>query len=411
MHIIKSFLSALLTASILNTSIKLTKKLKYPQLRLKKIIKSVNTSTEKTSLNALLISLGGRIGVGSIAGITLAIYIAGEGTIFWIIIFAILSSSLSYSETLLALKYKTQTTSPSNYIKNGLHKKNLSKIYSILIIITYQLGFIPIQTNTIVKTLNINSPLLPGLLLAIIIYLSVKKGYKTITKITNKIVPLMTLLYILIGIYITIKNINIIPEIIIKIIKKAFKIKPFLTSFIPTILIGLQKGIFANEAGLGINALSLNNIKTNKNPGYIQILGVYITTFIICLSTSIIILTSKYQTINIINPNGIEITKYAFKYHLHSLGSITLNTIILLFALSTILSGHYYCQTSTKYLNKKIPLNITTPISAFLGSVTNPTLIWTSLDILIGLIGLINIYSLNKLEKQIVTEHKKYDRI
>ena len=135
-------------------------------------------------------------------------------------------------------------------------------------------------------------------------------------------------------------------------------------------------------------------------------LGIYITTFLICTSTAIIILTSNYKILNITDINGIEIASNAFKYHLGNISNILLVTLIILFAFSTILTGYYYGESCLEYFNKSkntyiIILKIITIIIIFIGSFFSPTIMWKFTDLFVGILILINTYAIIKLKDEI----------
>lgn len=409
------------TAFIIWAGIYFSFKLKFIQFDLKKIIKYTFKKENKKGLNSfstLMLTLAGKIGVGSIAGVALAIYIGGLGTIFWMWVIALISAANTYAETYVGIVYNEIDEEnifkggPSYYIKNGLKKNILAYICAIIIISCYLFGFIPIQANTITKSINeiayIN-PTIIGLILCFFSAIIIFGGIKKISKAANKIVPLMTLLYLIIAIYIIVNNINIIPDIFISIFKSAFNIKAFTTGFITTLIIGIQRGIFANESGLGTGSIASSTINTNEpyKAGYVQMLGIYIATFLICTSTAIIIATSDYSNINFYDVNGIEITQYAFNYHLGIFGNILIIISIILFAFSTILTGYYYIESNLKFFNNNISntklfiAKIITLIFLFIGCIISSKKLWNIVDILIAILAIINIYSLLKLKDKI----------
>ena len=382
---------------------------------LKELFKKKNDNTGITPFKTLMLSLAGRIGVGSISGIALAIYLGGPGTIFWIWFISILSTPLTYVETYLGIKYKEKKNNnfiggPSYYIKKALNNHKLASLYSIIILISYIFGFISIQSNTITKSIitmyNINS-LIIGIILSIITLIIIFGGINKIANTTSKLVPVMSLLYIGISLYIITINIDLVPSIINSIINNAFNIKAFTSSFLPIMIIGIQRGIFSSEAGIGTCAIAAST--SNNNPisgGYIQMLGIYITTFLICTSTAIIILTSNYKILNITDINGIEIASNAFKYHLGNTGNILLVILIILFAFSTILTGYYYGESCLEFFNKSnkkyiVILKIITAIIIFIGSFFSSTIMWKFTDLSIGILILINTYSIIKLRHEI----------
>lgn len=413
---------AIASALIIISGIYFTLKLKFIQLNIKNILSSTlkkNKDTKGLSpLSTLMLTLAGKIGVGSIAGVALAIYIGGPGTIFWMWVMALISASNTFAETYIGILYKEKDEDniykggPSYYIKNGLNKKNLAIFCAILIIICYLVGFIPIQANTITKSINeiitIN-PIIIGLVLCSFSAFIIFGGIKKISNVSNKLVPAMTFLYLLVAGIIVIKNITLIPNILLTIISDAFNFKPFFAGFMSTLIIGIQRGIFANESGLGTGSIA-SSATSDSNPiktGYVQMLGIYITTLLICTSTALIIMTSNYNTINFTDINGIEITQYAFTYHLGNIGNIIIFISILFFAFSTILTGYYYIESNLKFFKAKIShkqliiVKIITIIFLFIGCLISSEQLWDIVDCLVAMLAIINIYALIKLRHKI----------
>lgn len=135
--------------------------------------------------------------------------------------------------------------------------------------------------------------------------------------------------------------------------------------------------------------------------------GIYITTLIICLFTSIIVLTSNYEVINYAHVNGIEITMNAFTYHFGSIGKPLLICLIVLFAFSTITTIYYYGEVCLKFLSFKsktcmLILKILTSFFVLLGTIVSPTNLWNFVDILVGIIIIINMYAILKLKNKIL---------
>lgn len=413
---------AVATSFILVASIYFTKKLKCKQFNVKGFIcclKSEEKSSDGiSSKDALMLTLAGRIGVGSIAGIALGIYIGGVGSIFWVWITTFLITILSYVETYLGVKYRKKDTDgnyiggPSYYIKKGLNNKTLANIYAILIIVCYIGGFLGIQSNTITKSLVEIIPIhnyVISLFLVMLTFFCIFGGVKQISKITSKMVPFMTLLYVFLFIYVVYVNYTQIPTILLNIIKNAFKFDSFIGGFLSTCIIGLQRGIFSNEAGLGTGSIAASSTNSdNANiQGYMQMLGVYITSLLLCSATAIFILTTDYETLVLEDINGIELMQYAFSCHFGSFGSVLLFLFIFLFAFSTVLTGYYYGESSLRFLlgdnNSKciILLKLITLIVLFLGGIISATMLWNIVDLLVAFLAIINIYSLFCLQDNI----------
>ena len=393
---------------------------KAKQFNIKKMIKSLlkkeDTKDGLSSFKTLTIALAGSIGVGSISGVSLAIYIGGPGTIFWIWIMAILSSMVAYAETYLGIKYREKGTNginnggPEFYISKALHKPKMAYAYIIVFFLCYVFGFNSIQSNTITKAISNTfsvTPIIVALGISIITCLVIFKGERKVADATSKLVPFMSVLYVGIAIFILIKNITSVPQIINMIFASAFNFKSFASGFLVTMITGTKRGLFSNEAGLGTGSIAAASGNSNDaiSQGYIQMLGIYITSILICTATAIIVLSSNFNTLTIADPNGIEIASNAFSYHLGDTGNTFLTIVITLFAFSTILSGYYYGIASLKFMFKKdysIILKIVTGIIVFIGGLISSTTIWTFTDALIAMLIIINLISIFILRKEIV---------
>lgn len=399
----------------------------FPQFKLNMIFSSLtlkkDTDNSISSFDSLMMVLAGRIGVGSLAGTALAIFYGGAGSIFWMWIITIIGAIHTYAETILGNIYKENDFKniykggPMYYIKNGLNNPKLGLVYAILILIAYVGGFIGIQANTINKSLN-NIFYIPSVLVGIIIVIFtgivIFGGIERISKITSKLVPIMTLFYVFVTFTILIINYDKIPVIFKTILVEAFNFKSFVGGFIPTFIIGIQRGLFAIEAGLGTGSIasSVSDEKDSIKLGFIQVLGVYITMFLICTTTAFVILSTNYMNSKFIDINGIELTQTAFNYYLGNFGNYFIFICILLFSFSTILTGYYYGESSLKYILKKVTksslfiLKIVTLLVIFIGTIMSPTLLWKIVDILVALLAIINVYSMYSLKSSFIYNKK-----
>ena len=414
---------------IIISGIYFTFKLNFIQFKFIKMfkglfIKNKNKETIKPFASLMMV-LAGRIGVGSIAGIAISIYYGGVGSIFWMWISSILGASLTFVETYLGMLYQKKDTKnvskggPSYYIKYGLNNKILGSIYAIIIIVSDIVGFISIQTNTITHSLieivNINSYVI-GIVIAILVIIIIVGGAKSIANFSAKMVPIATLLYLFVCIIIILFNINKIPSIFMSIFKSAFKFKSVSGGILGSMIIGIQRGIFSSEAGTGTGAIASSTTETSTNEeklsqGYSQMLGVYITTFLICTSTALVLLTSNVSNLNFSNLNGIELVQISFSEHLGSIGKYFVFIIIFLFSFTTILSSYYNGESSLKYFinkpNKSLKLlKVFTFISIVFGAVSSSNTIWNFIDVFVGILAIINIYALVKLKDKVINTLK-----
>ena len=401
-----------------------TLKLKFINFNFKLIFKSLITKESNEGISpfqTLCISLASRIGVGSLSGVILAVYVGGIGSIFWIWIATLICSSNTLAESILSIKYRKSIGNsmyeggPFYYIKMGLNKKFLAILYALIFLIAYTCGFLTIQSNTISKItteiIPIN-PIIIGIIIVILTALVIFKGTKEIASVVSKLVPFMAILYMITCLIIIFKNITLIDDIFINIFKRAFNIKSFFSGFV----IGCTKSIFSTEAGLGTGAIASSASSSNNEveQGLIQVFGVFFDTFIVSTLTIIVVLTSPYDIINLVNVNGIEITRYAFIYHLGTFGGLILTISILLFAFSTIIGGYYYGEVALKYITKKnntLIFKIIVLILLLISTVISPEIIWKLIDKFIVILALINTYALILLRKDIFNIVKKYGKI
>lgn len=426
LNVINKLLWAVATVFLVGGGIYFSFLYRFIQFDFKNMLKSFKKKkgVKITPFQTLTMALGARIGVGSLAGIALAIYMGGVGTIFWIWVTSIITSSNAFTESVMAVIYRQKDKDscnggPAYYIKKGLGNINLARIYAVLIIIAYIFGFLTIQTNTIAKSLDgfIGlPPIIIGIIVAMLSAIIIFSGVKAIANVTSKLVPIMGLGYLILGIIIMFNNISIIPNIFLSIIKEAFNFKALGIGVLTSFIIGVQRGIFSNEAGIGTGAIAASATDSN-NPvgqGLVQVVGIYFTSLIVCTVTAIIILTSNYNSLVLDNINGIEITSYALNYHMGNFGGIVLILAIFFFSFSTIISGYYYGESNLRFLipknNKKyiMVLKIVTIIVLLYGSIANPTILWNSVDILVALMAIINIYSLVKMKNDVKIELDVY---
>ena len=420
--ILNSMLWSIVILFLIGGGIYFTFYLKGVQFNFRQMVLSFkHEKKEKISpFKSLTMALAARIGVGSLAGIALALYVGGPGSIFWIWVSSIITSVNSFSESVLGVVYRERDDDvykggPAFYIDKGLGNKKLAKFYALLIMSSYIIGFMTIQANTITASVSSYidvSPYIVGIILAGISAYSILGGVKGIVNLTSMLVPVMGGIYLLISCYIIIKNISIMPNILFQILNGAFNFRSFGAGILSSFVIGIQRGVFSTEAGLGSGAIASSTTYDDSSVkiGLVQVLGIYFVSFVICTSTAFIIMTSDYLSVGFDNINGIEITQYALEYHLGDFGVIILVISIILFAFSTIVAGYYYGESNLKYLNKNtnknhiLLLKIVTVVLLIVGSVIKASIIWSIVDILVALMAIVNMYAVIVLRKVVKRE-------
>ena len=385
-------------------SIYFTIKLKFLQFNVFKMVESIKSSSI-SDVKALFMSMGAKIGVGSIVGISLAIYVSGPGVLLWIWIISLLSSILTYCESYLGCMYKRDDQGGVfYYISRGLNNKGLSIIYTFILIFVYAVGFVGIQSNTIVKSIDhvINIDKYVVVIgLCLFIAMIIFNNIKSIIDFMAKLVPVMCVLYIVFGLFILFNDIDRIIFIFNLILEDGLR---FDRVIIGVIIVGLQRGIFATEAGIGTSSIASSISSNDKmGQGIFQVMGVHFISLVIVTITGFIIIGSNYSYVGTVN--GVEIIFDIFNHYYGFFGKIGLCIIIILFAISTIVSGYYYSIKGVEFLKGTLSsvgtilIKILVVLLVFMGGVVDSTVIWSVIDTLVLFLLLINIYAIFCLRK------------
>lgn len=374
-------------------SVYLSVKLKFQnyKINIKELIRNDKTS--------LYLTLGTKVGVGSIIGTTSSIIIGGFSSVIWIILFSILTTSIIYYEAYLGRKNRVKLNNdyiggPNFIVKNKL----LSFISLILLLLIYTFMFQMIQMNTISNMILLNVNISKKLILIIfliILLVTINLKIKEILNIMNKIVPIMCLFFIIICLYGIINNYDILFSSIKVYLKDIFSIKSILCGMI----IGIKRSIFMNELLIGTTSLSASTDKNDINISIkYQILSIFFITITMTLLISSLILIYIYNN-PIINDYNLLINNI-FHTNYGSIGTLFLIIILILFGFTTILSGFYIGKTNIEYLTKsKLILNIFKLLFIVVtlsGIIINNFFIWKYLDNLIFIMIIINSYSIIK---------------
>lgn len=393
---------------IIYSGIKYSFRYKFIQFKIRKFISAIKSKSKNdvSPLSSLSMSLAAKIGVGSLSGVALALYFGGIGSIFWMCIISLLVSINTYVECILGIKYRDKVGNalvggPSFYIRKCLNNRYLSILYGILVIVTYSGLFLSIQSNTIVSVLSffdIRTTIIV-IILSVITFVIIMKGASNIFLIDSILVPIMLLFYLVLGIYVVVNSGNII-EIFKLMVSEAFNIN----SIIPVFLIGMQRAIFISESGIGTSAISASACDNDPSKqGVLEILGIHITTFLVCFVTFLIIVTSNYNLIDFGNINGIEIVMYAFNYHFGKFGRIILSIITILFAFSTIISGYFFGENNVRiFTNNKKIINIFKIVVILIIAISgyvSPNILWNLTDYFIAILAIINISSILRINR------------
>lgn len=366
---------------------------------------------------SLMTALAATIGTGNIAGVATAIFVGGPGAVFWMWITALVGMATKYAEGILAVKYRVTTKSgemaggPMYYIERGLGWKWLAIIFAVFAsIAAFGIGNL-VQSNSVADVVNTNmgiNPWITGLILAAMTALVVLGGIKSIGKVTSIIVPLMAVFYVLGGLIIIVLNISEVPAAIGLIFSDAFTGKAVAGGAIFTVIrMGVARGVFSNEAGLGSAPIAAAAAKTDL-PGrqaLVSMTGTFLDTIIVASVTGIVITMSGLYGGTV---DGAPLTSDAFDMFIPG-GKWIVTIGLIFFAYSTILGWSYYGEKSFSYLfgeKSVIYYRIAFTLLVAVGAGLSLNVVWTFADIFNGLMAIPNLIGLLGLSGVVVAETK-----
>ncbi len=329
---------------------------------------------EVSSLAAFATALSGTVGLGNIAGVAIAISIGGPGAMFWMCFGAICGMAAKFLECTLAVKYRrfnkdgSVSGGPMFYIAHGLTRKGLrwlgqplALLFAVMCIPGALGGGNMLQINqATAQMINITGgeasffashSWVFGLIVAVFVGLIIVGGIKSIANVTSKVVPIMCGVYLTAAIIIIVMNFALIPQVVATIFREAFVPNAVAGGIIGTIIIGLRRSVQSNEAGTGSAPIAYAAVKTKEpiSQGFVSLMEPFLDTVVICSMTAfVIIITGEYLNYNT-SITGVQLTSSAFE-SAFSFFPYILAVVIILFAISTILSWAYYGQKAWTYM-------------------------------------------------------------
>ena len=380
---------------------------------------------EISPFNALMTALSSTVGTGNIAGVATAIGIGGPGALFWMWCTALVGMATKYAEAVLAVNYRETDSEgkkvggPMYYIKNGLGNrwKPLAFLFALFGSLA---GFglaNTVQSNTVSQVLhnNFNIPtLFSGLVMAFMVALVLLGGIKRIAQVAGKLVPLMTVIYLLATAIILVIHMADIPTALALIVDSAFNGTAATGGFAgATVMLalrmGVSRGIFSNESGLGSAPIAHAAAETNSpvRQGTIAMLGTFIDTLIICTMTGLVLIVSGAWNTDL---EGAAMTLMVFDSTLPFGGNI-LSLCIVLFAFTTMLGWSYYGERCAQFLlgpKVVLPFRVLWVIGVFIGTQMSLGLVWKMSDALNGMMAIPNLLALLLLSPVVFKLTRQY---
>ena len=400
-----------------------------------------------SSFEAFCVALSGRVGTGNIVGVATAIAMGGPGAVFWMWTIAFFGAATAFVESTLAQIYrfhdgKIFRGGPFSYIREGIPSKFFAGAFAFMTILGYGLLLTTVQANGLSSaTLNAYgvSPWLSGAVLAGLLALVIFGGARGISRVASIVTPFMALAYILLALVVIGFHIDRVPAVFSAIFSGAFGIRPVAGGILgSTIMMGVKRGIFSNEAGQGGGAIVSASAAVSHpaKQGLAQAFSVYVDTLLICTATALMILCSG--TYNILDAssgailethapqlgnNYVNFTQAAVDSVIAGFGSQFVSVAMLFFVFTTVMAYYFYSESAMAYLfsqsRKRYPKLEKWLVAAFrllllgavlFGAVKEADVIWQMGDIGVGLLAWINVLALLWLCPKAIAALKDYEQ-
>lgn len=377
-----------------------------------------------TSFQAAMMSVSAIVGSGNIAGVATAIAMGGPGALFWMIVAAVIGMATKFAEIALGVHYRrinpdgSVSGGPMYYLSEGLGKRWMGILYSVLaIFVAFAISAV-VDTNTMVVVLeeSFNFPvLISGIVIAIITGMVIFGGFSRIGRVSEIIAPFMAGAYILAGIIAIIMNINLVPNAIVEIIRGAFDPEAITGGAVGSMFIairyGMARGMFSNEAGLGTTAMIHSGSKV-KHPIEEAVWGpveVFLDTILVCSVSALVIVISGLWRSG--EYYGANLTLNAMDSLIPGGGFVVLGAI-LLFGFSCLITFYTYVERSVEFITKTNKytksIRILWIISIIFGAVSQESFVWDLADTFNGLMIIPNLIGLLMLHKVVVNLKDEY---
>ncbi len=434
-----SYLNSLLWGKLLiyglvGAGLYFTIRLAFIQLRyFKHSVKIMTMSRKETksglsSFQVFCTSMAARVGAGNMAGVAVAIGGGGPGAVFWMWLIAMLGMATAMVESTLAQVYKVKDEDgqyrggPAYYMEKGLGQRWMGVLFSIFLIIAFGLVFNSVQANTITGAMTMVfglDPTIVGIVLVVLSGFVIMGGLRKVAHVSEIIVPIMAVAYILIAFVVVLMNLEKLPDVFMLIINSAFGWQEAAAGGVAYTIAqamqsGIARGLFSNEAGMGSAANVAASATPNPNhpasQGFVQMMGVFVDTLVICTATAAIILLAGDAGAG---SDGIQVTISALTSHVGDWGGAFIAFAILLFCFTSIIANYSYAETNIIFLSnnstKALPIfRICVLAMVMFGAVAKIGLVWDMADASMGLMAVVNLVALVLLSGLAVRVIKDY---
>jgi len=366
-----------------------------------------------SSFGAFATGLAGRVGTGNVAGVAIAITLGGPGAVFWMWIVAMVGMATSFVENTLAQLYKVRETDgtfrggPAFYMARGLRAHWMGVLFSIFLILSFGFIFNAVQANSMSDALHTAFGFpraASGLVIIALAGLVIFGGVRRIAHFAEAVVPAMAIAYFVVALAVVIMNAAAIPRVIALVVRSAFGLEQAAAGGMAyavsqALMQGVRRGLFSNEAGMGSspNAAATAEVKHPAAQGFVQMLGVFTDTLVVCTCTAAIILLSGTRELGE-GLTGVPLTQAALSAEVGAWGSIFVAVILQFFAFTSIVANYYFGETSVRFLTGRphaLPVFrlIVLGVTMF-GAVATLQIVWNAADLSMGFMALTNLVAI-----------------
>ena len=436
MEIIKAvngiFWGWLIAGLLLSCGIFYTIRLGLPQVRyftqlVPNLWKASRDATGVSAFGALCSAIGSEVGAGSLVGVATALASGGPGAIFWMWVTAILGMPIMFGEAVLAQMFRVRNEDgttfrggPAYYMRRGLNARVLPILFSVSVILGNGVVYCMVQSNSIAGSFSGQAALPPlgvGAVLVILTALVIFGGIKRLSTVASYVVPFMAFAYIILALIVLVTHAEWIADMLRLIFDSAFGIQQAAGGALgytvqEAFRYGVARGLFSNDAGAGTTPSmhAAANVKHPVNQGLSGMLGVFVTTIIVCSCTAFCILLSGALNADL---KGIQLTQAAFSASFGDLGYWLVAAAMFLFGYTTLLANMYYGEVNTRYLfpdkeHAVTAYRIFALVLILFGSIVPVTSMWEFSDLFGALMVLFNVIALFRLSKYVVFALKDY---
>ena len=391
-------------------------------------VTGVNDKTDGkklSSFEAFCLGMGARIGVGNIAGVATAIATGGPGAVFWMWIFALIGAGTSFMESTAAQIYKEKKSDgsyyggPAYYATKGLKKRWLGVVLAILITVTFGIGFVGVQASNssaaIVEAFNVDSHIV-GFVIALIAGLVIFSGTKIVGRFSAKIVPAMAVFWIIFTIAIIVMNFGNVGNAFAMIFQYAFSAPALLGGGIGTIImVGLKRGVFSNEAGLGSIANLAGTADTTHpvKQGLIQSFGVIVDTIIVCTFTAIAVLSfGNWEEVMALGLRGAPLVQEVASQALGTWAPTLIAMFLFVFAFTSMLGYYTMSEANLRFVKDHntvvFVLRVVVVLVAFASCTISTALMDLISDTFMAAMGAVNVIVVALLAKPVMEAYRDY---